>query len=70
MPELYDFLCELLYKALFFEDFGERRVFVDKLENVIKLVWKYVFQRDKDGVSKFAFALDWGVTKADLKSND
>lgn len=31
MPELYDFLFELTYKGLLFEQLGEKRLYMEKL---------------------------------------
>jgi hypothetical protein len=64
MPELYDFLFELIYKALLFEQLGEKRLYMEKLEEITKKFFAFVFREEPDSVDKFAFVVEWAGSKA------
>ena len=67
MPEMYDFLYELAYKALLFEDMGEKRVYTDRLEELIKKLFSFVVREDPDSLDKFIFIIDWVQNKSSTK---
>ena len=69
MPELYDFMFELAYKALIFEENGETRLYVDRLEEFIKKIFTFIFKEDPNSLDKFIFIIDWAKKKQTYKTS-
>ena len=63
IPELYDFLFELCYKCILLEELGEKRIYIEKLEDFIKKVYAYIFTEDAAGYSKLNYIVDWSMDK-------
>ena len=65
MPELYDFMLELCYKALVFEEMEEKRIYIEKLEGIYKSICEFIFREDPDATGKFSFIASWAHSKGD-----
>lgn len=50
MPELYDFIFELTYKALLFEEIGDKRLYTEKLEEITKKIFAFIFREEPESL--------------------